>query len=112
MLSRLLLSAGMLCGLVTSPSAASNPVPFIGAPLTPASRAPGGAAFVLTVRGAGFVPGSAVQWNGSALATSYVSGQLLTAKVPASAIAKPGALRIAVLTLRRAGDRLIPSRSK
>jgi hypothetical protein len=98
MLSRLLNCAVLVCALVSSANAASNPVPFIGAPLAPASRAPGGAAFVLKVTGTGFVLGSSVQWNGSALATSYVSGQILTAKVTASLTATPGAVRISVLS--------------
>jgi len=46
--------------------ASSNPVPFIDQTLAPGSAAPGGAAFTLTVNGAGFVAGSTVLWNGSA----------------------------------------------
>ena len=80
--------------LVVAPSrpgaeawAQSNPVPLINQPLVPDAVAPGGQSFTLTVNGTGFVPGSVVQWNGTALATTYVSGSRLTATVPASDIA-------------------------
>jgi len=50
-----------------------NPVPLINNPLVPTSLAPGSAAFTLTVNGSGFVSGSGVNWNGSALATIFAS---------------------------------------
>ncbi len=59
-----------------------NPVPFIDDPLVPTSIAPGGAGFTLTVNGTGFVSGSRVNWNGTALTTSFVSTSRLTASVP------------------------------
>jgi hypothetical protein len=40
--------------------------------------------------GSNFTSGSSVQWNGSALSTTLVSSSLLTAQVPASAIAGAG----------------------
>jgi hypothetical protein len=52
---------------------APNPVPLINQPLVPDAAKPGGTAFVLTVNGTGFVPGSpgsVVKWNGSPLATT------------------------------------------
>jgi hypothetical protein len=64
----------------------ANPVPLINQPLVPDAAKPGGAGFTLTVNGTGFVKGAAVDWNGSALATTFVSGSQLTAKVPASDI--------------------------
>jgi hypothetical protein len=47
----------------------------------------GGAAFTLTVNGTNFVSGATVYWNGTALATTYVSATQLTASVPAGLIA-------------------------
>lgn len=44
---------------------AQNPVPLVDQPLVPDATAPGGPAFTLTVYGAGFVPTSVVNWNGS-----------------------------------------------
>jgi hypothetical protein len=49
------------------------------------------------VYGAGFVSGSVVNWNGSALGTTYVSVDQLTAVVPAANIASPGTASISVI---------------
>ena len=59
----------------------ANPVPLINQPLVPDAIKPGGTAFVLTVNGTGFVSGSVVHWNGSPLATIFVSGSQLKASV-------------------------------
>ncbi len=77
----------VLVGLVSAVSYAQAPVPFVSQPLMPDATAPGGAQFVLTVNGTGFVSKSVVNWNGSALATQFVSGSQLTAIVPAADIA-------------------------
>ncbi len=88
---------GVLFGLVSLAAAAGNPVPFIGQPLSPTRVAPGSASFMLTVRGTGFIRTSALRWNGSLLPTTYISGQSLTAKVPASAVINPGSAQVTVL---------------
>jgi hypothetical protein len=88
---RLLVWASILLALASTLEAKSNPVPFIGQPLTPASATPGSHGFALTVSGAGFVPASVVQWNGLALPTTLISGESLKAAVPASNLAQPGA---------------------
>jgi hypothetical protein len=77
--------------------AQSNPVPLINNPLVPASTAPGGGDFTLTVNGTGFAPGSSVNWNGTPLDTKFVSGSQLTATVPAADIAKPGTASVSVV---------------
>jgi hypothetical protein len=71
-------------------SLAANPVPFVSQPLVPVSVAPGSGAFILTVNGTAFVPGSVVKWNGRALPTTFVSQSRLTAQVSASLVAQPG----------------------
>jgi hypothetical protein len=76
--------------LSASLMAQSNPVPFVNQPLVPSAVAPGSASFVLTVNGAGFVPGAVVNWNGNALATTYVNHDRLTATVLDSEIAASG----------------------
>ena len=76
----------ILLGLA-SLSYAQAPVPFINLPLLPDATAPGGPEFTLTVNGTGFVSNSVVNWNGTALATQFVSGSQLTATVPAADIA-------------------------
>ncbi|MDE1959824.1 MAG: hypothetical protein KGI40_12180, partial [Xanthomonadaceae bacterium] len=73
------------------------PVPAVSS-LSPASVAMGAAGFTLTVNGSGFQPVSTVQWNGSALATTYVSGTILTAVVPASDLASGGNATVTVST--------------
>lgn len=49
------------------------------------------------VNGSGFVSGSTVEWNGSAVATIYVSSGQLTASIPASLIASQGSASVTVL---------------
>ena len=97
---RFVISAGLwlmlLAGAGGTAWAQSNPVPLINQPLVPDAVAPGGQSFTLTVNGTGFVPGSVVQWNGTALATTYVSSAELTAVVPASDIASAGTASITV----------------
>lgn len=68
-------------------AATGNPVPFLNQPLTPDSVAPGGGDFVLNVSGAGFISGATVDWNGTALATTFVDSEHLSATVPAADVA-------------------------
>ena len=94
---------------ITSASAGNSPltVPVAltvlppGAPsiagLAPSSAIAGGPAFTLIVNGSGFLTGAAVEWNGSPLVTSYVSGNQLTAAVPASLLAAPGSAAVTVV---------------
>ena len=74
-----------------------NPVPVLY-PITPASTIPGGPAYKLTVTGFGFVSGSTVNWDGVALATSFVSSSKLTATVPPANLATPGTATITVVS--------------
>ena len=64
--------------------------------LSPNSVMAGAPAFALTVSGSGFLSGATVLWNGSALTTSYTSGNQLSASVPANLIASPGAASVSV----------------
>jgi hypothetical protein len=68
----------------------SNPIPLINQPLIPASAAPGGGGFTLTVNGTGFTSNATVYWNGSLRATTVVSGSQVQAQITAADIAKPG----------------------
>ncbi len=81
-------SALVLCLLLASTIllAQTNLVPFVNEPLVPSAVAPGGPAYTLTVNGTGFVSGSTVNWNGTALATTFVDSSQLTATAPASNI--------------------------
>ena len=51
----------------------------------------------LTLQGTGFVPNSTVTWNGTALATTYVSATVLDAVVPATLVAQAGTATIKVV---------------
>lgn len=95
-------------------SASSTLTLAVGTPLidyvVPSSVEAGAAAFTLTVVGSGFTPGATAMWGvadspappapatGSAaqLATTYFSPTQLSATVPASLIATPGAVQIMV----------------
>jgi len=74
-----------------------NPVPFLNQPLVPDAFSPGGPQFTLTVNGTGFLPTSTVDFNGTALATTYVSDERLTAVVPAANIATAATASITVV---------------
>lgn len=90
---------GLLLGLLTTAGAAGaqNPVPLINQPLVPDTEVPGAAGFKLTVNGTGFVSGATVNWNGSPLVTTFVSGSQLTGEVPASDIANAGTASVTVV---------------
>jgi hypothetical protein len=75
---------------------ALSEVPFVMQPLLPPSAAPGGAGFTLTVNGVGFSTGATVEFNGTPLATTFVSGHRLTAAVPPQDIAMPATASISV----------------
>lgn len=72
-----------------------NPVPSLVL-VSPVRTTAGCGPFTLTVTGAGFVPSSVVRWQGSALATSFVSPTALRATVPAGLIASEGSGSITV----------------
>lgn len=74
----------------------SAPAPILKS-LSPASINAGGPAFTLIVKGSNFASGAAVDWNGSPLATTYVSASELKAAVPASLIANPGKASVTVV---------------
>src|ERR1035441_8052515 len=57
-------------------AAASNPIPQIGS-ISPSSTPQGSSELQVTLNGQGFVPGSNIQWNGTALQTTYVSSTIL-----------------------------------
>ena len=74
----------------------SSAVPVLSS-LSSSSVTAGGSPFVLTAQGSSFVPGSTLQWNGSARTTTFVSAAQLTANIPASDLAHPGAAQITVV---------------
>jgi phospholipase C len=80
----------------TAAPALSNGVPFISQPLVPAAARPGAAGFNLAVNGVNFLNGAVVKWSGSALATTFVNSNRLTAAVPAGNLASARSALISV----------------
>jgi len=72
-----------------------NPKPTITS-LSPSSVTAGSAEFTLTVYGTGFMNTSVVNWAGSPLTTTYVSGTQITAPVSAADVAKAGTYKVTV----------------
>jgi hypothetical protein len=81
---------------VTAP-ATNLPAPA-AASLMPASASAGSGAFNLIVTGGNFSPCSAVQWNGTAQTTNYLSSKQLSTSIPAADIASAGTAQVTVFT--------------
>lgn len=98
-------TAGSAAVTVNDPAnGLSNPLPFtIQAPqlslikISPTRVSVGGSGFNLTVLGTGFSTASTVEWNGTFLATTYVSTSELTAQVTAADIASLGTASVTVI---------------
>ncbi|MGD0620159.1 MAG: hypothetical protein ABSB67_21170, partial [Bryobacteraceae bacterium] len=75
-----------------------NPTNATVSSLSPASAAPGGTSFTLTVNGTNFVSGdTTVQWNGNTLSTTFVSATQVTATVSDTLIASAGIATVTVI---------------
>ena len=99
----LIATAGTVNVTVTDTAGTSSAAPFTISALaptitglSPASAAPGGAAFTLTVNGTNFDSSATVEWDSTALTTTYVNTTQLTAAVPASLIATAGSVSVTV----------------
>ena len=77
-------------------AATSNPVPEIDESF-PGGAAVGGAAFTETIDGHHFIPSSTVYLNGSPITTTFKSGTVLTATIPASALTTSATLPFTVV---------------
>jgi len=96
--------------LVSAPvSFTVQPLPALASnSIDPSIATAGGPSFVLTVLGQGFLPSALVNWNGTALPTTYVSELELRAQVPASSIASTGTAAITVQNSTAAGGTAAP----
>jgi hypothetical protein len=74
---------------------AGNPLPILSS-IEPDIIRSGSPRFTLQVDGDGFVPQSVVRWNGAPRPTTFVSGALLQAVIPASDVADVGNALITV----------------
>ncbi len=86
----------VLVALCASAALGENPRPLVNAPLVPGFKAPGSAAFTLTVDGSGFVSGAVVNWNGNARTTTFVSSSKVTAAITAADVATAGTATVTV----------------
>lgn len=73
----------------------TNPAPSLTS-ISPASITAGAAAFTLTVNGSNFINGSGILWNGTPIATTFVSASQLTASIASTLVATAGAATVAV----------------
>ncbi|MFZ0581744.1 MAG: IPT/TIG domain-containing protein [Candidatus Acidiferrales bacterium] len=64
--------------------------------LNPNSASAGGAALTVTASGTGFVSASMIEWNGTALGTTYASSTSLTAQIPSSDLSSTGTASVTV----------------
>jgi len=64
--------------------------------LVPASTAADSSTMTLEVEGTNFSSAAAVNFNGQAVTTTFVSGTKLMATIPASALMNPGTVRVTV----------------
>jgi hypothetical protein len=84
-----------------------NSVPVVMS-LTPSWTSPGGSGVQLSVGGSGFSANSQVQWNGTALSTTFVSGHELNAGIPAANLASEGIASVIVTNPSPGGGTSIP----
>jgi hypothetical protein len=81
-----------------------NPSPILTRIVPP--LAPSGiSGFQLTVIGLDFASNAQVRWNGAALATTYVSGDRLTARVEAANLVSAGSANVTVVNPSRSARR-------
>jgi hypothetical protein len=64
--------------------------------VSPSSATAGAQGFTITANGSGFVTGALILWNGTALTTTLVSSNQLTAPVPTSDLTAAGTVQVAV----------------
>jgi hypothetical protein len=100
----LLTVLSVACGYTSKPAtpATVGTMPAISG-LAPDSMSHGGSAFVLTVNGSNFSSTAAINFNGVAETTTYVTGKQLMATIPASAIATAGTVPVTVTNPAIAG---------
>jgi lysozyme len=93
---------------IAPPTPPPNAPPML-AGVTPATVAAGGGDLSITIQGADFAAGvSTAYWNGTPLATTYVSPTQLTAIVPAALTGAPGTGAVTVLNQPPGGGMSAP----
>ena len=92
-----LLATGLACGYSSKASTppAVGAMPNISA-LAPPSTAAGSTNVTLTVNGTNFNGNATINWKGTALTTTHVSGNQLMASIPDSDVAAAGTASVTV----------------
>jgi hypothetical protein len=88
-------------------TATSNPAPSLGS-VSPSTVSAGSSEFILTLNGSNFIPASTIQWNGSVLATIYLSESQLEAEIPATNVATFGFAEVMVVNPAPGGGASAP----
>ena len=90
-------ATGVGCGYSSHATTPPQPgtMPAISQ-LTPPSTAAGSSDFPLTVQGTNFNSNAVVNFNGTAMATTFDSGTEVKATIPASAVATAGTAKVTV----------------
>jgi hypothetical protein len=105
-----LIAGTLACGYSKKSTTPAQPgvMPAISE-LAPDNTNSGGATFVLTVNGSNFASSAVVNFNGTGMATTFVSASQVTASVPASEIANPATIPVTVTNPGTAGTGLYGS---
>jgi hypothetical protein len=99
-LTALTLGCGYSSKSTTPPVAGA--VPTLAA-LAPSTATAGSAGFTMTVNGSNFSTTAAVNWNGTALTTTYISAAQLMATVSAADIASAATVPVTVTNPTKSG---------
>ena len=89
--------SGFLSVQINPSASTGNPVPFLNQPVVPTSVPPGSGDFVVNVSGTGFAAAAKIDFNGAALATTFIDSDHLSAIVPAADLATAGTAAITVV---------------
>jgi hypothetical protein len=89
----LLAGCGSSGSSMTTP--ATQPAPQVSS-LSPSSAVAGSAGMMLTVSGSNFVPGSEITWQGTEVATLYVSSTSLQTTIPTSSLTSAAIVQVGV----------------
>lgn len=88
---------GFLSIQINPAAVPANPIPFLNQPLVPTAVSPGSGSFVVQVSGTGFVSGSTINFNSTALVTTFIDSEHLSAVVPAAQVATAGTVTLTVV---------------
>lgn len=98
---------GALSSVQTVQVKVNSPAPILTA-LNPSNALAGATSLTLTVTGSGFVNGSAVQWNGSPRATTFINNTQLTAVLTTADLAPASTANVTVFNPAPGGGASAP----